>query len=98
LSIQNENRGKIDFFITILPKIKQIIIETIKAVSAHIDTYKRNHTFELFGYDFMIDNMFKTYLIEVNTNPCLDITSKFSEHFIPKLIENVLKYTKQNCY
>ena len=28
--------------------------------------------FELFGYDFMIDEDMKVYLIEVNTNPCLD--------------------------
>lgn len=28
--------------------------------------------FELFGYDFMIDEDLKVYLIEVNTNPCLD--------------------------
>lgn len=26
----------------------------------------------MFGYDFMIDEDCKVYLIEVNTNPCLD--------------------------
>jgi len=31
-----------------------------------------NNSFELFGYDFMIDDQFKVYLIEVNTNPCLE--------------------------
>lgn len=28
--------------------------------------------FEIFGYDFMIDDDMSVYLIEVNTNPCLD--------------------------
>ena len=28
--------------------------------------------FELFGYDFMIDDDMNVLLIEVNTNPCLD--------------------------
>lgn len=29
--------------------------------------------FELLGLDFMIDENLKIYLIEVNTNPCLEI-------------------------
>ena len=27
-----------------------------------------HHTFEIFGFDFMLDEDFKVYLIEVNTN------------------------------
>ena len=30
---------------------------------------------KIFGLDFMIDEDFKVYLIEVNTNPCMEITS-----------------------
>ena len=30
--------------------------------------------FEMFGYDFMIDEDLNVILIEVNTNPCLDTT------------------------
>ena len=44
------------------------------------DSYKRqpfikHNQFELFGYDFMIDEDLKVYLIEVNTNPCLETAS-----------------------
>ena len=56
-----------------------------------IDKNRRLHSFELFGYDFMIDEDFKVYLIEVNINPCLSITSAFSSRFIPSLIDNTLK-------
>jgi tubulin--tyrosine ligase len=31
-----------------------------------------HHTFEIYGFDFMLDENFKVYLIEVNTNPCLE--------------------------
>ena len=33
-----------------------------------------HHSFEIFGFDFMLDEQFKVHLIEVNTNPCLETT------------------------
>jgi len=42
----------------------------------------------------MIDEDFKTYLIEVNTNPCLEITSTLLARLIPNMIENMLRYFK----
>jgi len=30
---------------------------------------------KVFGYDFMLDEKMKLYLIEVNTNPCLDTSA-----------------------
>lgn len=35
----------------------------------------RNCCFELFGYDFIIDGDLGCWLIEVNTNPCLEEAS-----------------------
>ena len=63
----------------------------MRSVCSTIDKNKRLHTFELFGYDFMIDQNFKVYLIEANINPCLGVTSSLSAQFIPTLIENVFK-------
>ena len=39
----------------------------------------------------MIDEDFKVYLIEVNTNPCLETTSILLARLIPNMIENLLK-------
>ena len=56
----------------ILSQIKQIMSDSFKAVYGKIDPERRQHGFEIYGYDFMIDEEFKVYLIEVNTNPCLE--------------------------
>ena len=52
---------------------------------------KRENTFELFGLDFMIDTDFNIYLIEVNTNPALEICCSLLAKIIPYMIDNIFK-------
>ena len=49
------------------------------------------NTFEILGYDFMLDDNFKLVLIEVNTNPCLETESPLLARIIPELIDNTFK-------
>ena len=67
--------------------------DTVKAIFKKIDPYRREHCFELFGYDFMLDNKFKPWLIEVNTNPCLELSSPYLSRLIPSVIDNLLRIT-----
>jgi hypothetical protein len=49
---------------------------TFKCVEANkLNPNQRKNTFEILGYDFMVDQKLKPWLIEVNTNPCLEETS-----------------------
>jgi tubulin monoglycylase TTLL3/8 len=48
-------------------------------------------SFELFGYDFMIDTDFNVWLIEVNTNPCLETGWVQLHRVIPPMIDNVFR-------
>jgi tubulin--tyrosine ligase len=43
----------------------------VASTSLFLDAEKHQNNFEIFGLDFMIDEDFKVWLIEVNTNPCL---------------------------
>lgn len=63
----------------------------MKSACMLLDPNKREFTFEIFGLDFMIDDNFETWLIEVNTNPCLDLGSPLLARVIPNMIENALK-------
>lgn len=88
--LQNKRFGK-DFTTEVLPIIKKIVLDTIKASFCVLDHSKRMHTFEIFGYDFLLDSDLKPWLLEVNTNPCLEISSTILARIIPAMLENAFK-------
>lgn len=63
----------------------------VKASAHLLDPNLREFTFELFGLDFMIDEHFQTWLIEVNTNPCLELCCPLLARLIPSMLENAFK-------
>ena len=71
--------------------MKEISIKTIKSAYQKLDPAKRENGFELYGLDFMIDQNFKVWLLEENTNPALDICCTLLSKIIPTLIDNVLR-------
>ena len=55
----------------LIPKMKEIASTAMKSTWIALNRENRDKNFELFGLDFMVDEDFKPWLIEVNTNPCL---------------------------
>lgn len=47
----------------------------------------------MFGYDFILDEDFNTWLIEVNTNPCIEESSSILKVLLPRMIDDMLKLT-----
>ncbi len=52
---------------------------------------RRNYCYELFGYDFLVDEDLRTWLIEVNTNPYLGVPNDFIKDLLPKMADDLLK-------
>jgi len=48
---------------------------------------------EIFGYDFILDEDLNPWLIEVNTNPCLEESSTLLKVLIPRMLDDALKLT-----
>ena len=71
----------------------EVVIKTFNAVRRTIDPNRRKFCFELFGYDFILDEDFNSWLIEVNTNPCLEESSDLLKRILPRMIEDMLKLT-----
>ena len=83
----------INFKNDILPKIKEIIKFTFESVKNKINPIDRKYSFEIFGFDFMLDCNFQPFLIEVNSNPGLEESSPLIKMLIPRMLDDALRLT-----
>ena len=51
----------------------------------------KSNSFELFGFDFMIDENLKCWLIEVNKCPCMAYSTHVTKTLIPLFMEDLAK-------
>ena len=63
-----------------------------------INKNKRNFQFEIFGYDFMMDSDFNVFLIEINYNPGLEISSPWIQIVIPRMLDDALRLTLDKVF
>jgi len=73
--------------------MKELISLSIESVKMKINSNQRKNCFEIFGYDFIIDSTFHIWLIEANTNPCLEESSRLLEILLPRMIDDAFKLT-----
>ena len=88
-----KKNNKLQIMDKIWKQIQDIIIKTILSVSE--DYYKEtsinkmNSLFELYGFDILIDENFRAWLIEVNVNPSLHCTSQLDISIKTDLITDI---------
>jgi hypothetical protein len=75
-----------------------LILKSFYSVRKTIDPHRRQHCFELFGYDFIIDEDFNTWLIEINTNPGLVEACELLKMYYPRMIDDMLKLTVDKVF
>ncbi|CAH1989773.1 unnamed protein product [Acanthoscelides obtectus] len=92
LSVQNlrlhleSTRGK-QVTEKLFDQISWLIIHSLKAIAPVIATDR--HCFECYGYDIIIDNKLKPWLIEVNASPSLTSTTANDRILKHKLLDNI---------
>jgi hypothetical protein len=78
--------------------MKDLIIDTFNATRHQLNPGRRKHCFELLGYDFLIDEDLRLWLIEVNTNPYFGVPNLFIADLLPKMMDDVLKLVVDPLY
>ena len=75
----------------LFPRIKDIIIDTFLCVKKKMNPNNRTNVFELFGFDFLLDEDFRIWLIECNHNPFLGTPNEYMRGLVPNMIDDMLK-------
>ena len=94
---QEKNCEKIEkianFDKIIVSRIKDLIIDVYSASKDNINPNKRGKSFELLGFDFLVDEDLRTWLLEVNTNPYLGVANEYIEGLLGRMIDDLLEIT-----
>ena len=85
--------GKNTFYEEIQPQMKKIVICAIESCLELVEP--RKNSMELFGFDFMIDENLKPWIIEINSSPAMDYSSV---RMTPITFLNSLKINILNLY
>ena len=80
-------------FDDMINQMKFLIKLSFKAVSNKLIKINPVLCFEIFGYDFIIDNDFKPWILEINDNPGLCISSPVIERLIPRMLDDAFRLT-----
>lgn len=73
--------------------MKRLVWISLQAARKKLAKKECKYNFEVFGYDFIIDDQFKVWLIEVNTNPCIEESSPILQVLLPRMLDDAFKLT-----
>eukprot|EP00828_Plagiopyla_frontata_P038064 TRINITY_DN4994_c0_g1_i3.p1 TRINITY_DN4994_c0_g1~~TRINITY_DN4994_c0_g1_i3.p1 ORF type:complete len:255 (-),score=34.02 TRINITY_DN4994_c0_g1_i3:60-824(-) len=87
------NKSDVTSFSAIYSKIQNYILISLNSTLEKISSYLRKFQFEIFGYDFILDENYNLWLLEVNTNPCIETSSTLLSKLIPRMLGDAFKLT-----
>lgn len=74
------------------------MLDVYLSVRKTLNPSKRKNSFELFGFDFLIDEDFRVWLIEVNTNPYLGIPNEYIKNLLPTMLDDLFRIVLDPVY
>ncbi|CAM9524094.1 unnamed protein product, partial [Discosporangium mesarthrocarpum] len=73
------------------PRMKQIALWSLMCAQDIVE--HRKNSWELYGYDFMVDDQLRPWLIEINSSPACDYSTKVTEDYVQRALTDLLKVT-----
>lgn len=74
---------------TLMQRFKHSIGMAFDATFDIVNPNRRVGTFELFGFDFVVDENFHCWLLECNTNPSLEETNEFMSKLLHRMVGRI---------
>ena len=93
-----EKNIPLDKFSTMLSQMKYLVEISFKSVGKKMLKTNPVLCFEIFGYDFIIDNDFKPWILEINNNPGLCISSPVIQKLIPRMLDDAFRLTVDKVF
>ena len=81
----------LEFHRDFMMRMKDLALDCFLSAKNSMNPCKRRNSFEFFGFDFMIDEDFRIWLIEVNTNPYIGIHNDKMQDILPKMFDGLFK-------
>jgi hypothetical protein len=72
----------------ITPRMKDIVKWSLMCASECIE--HRKNSWELYGFDFMVDDNYNAWLIEINSSPACDYSTPITERYVKKALVELL--------
>ena len=80
-------------FNNMIEQMKFLVKISFKSVGSKLLRVTPVLCFEIFGYDFILDNDFCPWILEINNNPGLGISSPVIQKLVPRMIDDALRLT-----
>ena len=88
-----EKNLPLEKFSEMLKQMKYLVEISFKSVGKKMLKTNPVLCFEIFGYDFIIDNDFRPWILEINNNPGLCISSPVIQKLVPRMLDDAFRLT-----
>ena len=88
-----EENIPLDKFNSMIEDMKMLVKISFKSVGKKLLKVTPVFCFEIFGYDFILDNDFRPWILEINNNPGLGISSPVIQKLVPRMFDDALRLT-----
>lgn len=83
----------LEYFHKMINRMKFLVEISMNSVSKKLIKTENVLSFEIFGYDFILDQNFQPYILEINSNPGMGISSPVIERLVPRMLDDAFRLT-----